>query len=217
MTDAKDCTLHRWHGRAQSIGKSFAIAAEHADRMPIYGFTYTRSAARLFRIADDGTARYGDGRPVDFTEAFEARVFCAAWEMRWLRDGLEARVAMLTDNETLAAGFAASPKDRFFMADGRLEPIEGFCLPNRYLLWGELDDDQSRVAKGWTRLSSYRIGTLDVPFDDLRGERGIALTATEYFHHPKGMDGNCVFAGERLTGFAPANRPRAKEKTDDQA
>ncbi len=142
------------------------------------------------------------------TEAFEARLFCAGWELRWLREGKTGRAALLSDTPGFDLADFEEPeseKEARERLDAIGEAAEG-TVKNTYLLWGERSPcrkDREGSDNGWTRLTTPRIGTLWVPYvigkDNV--ER-IQLTAREYWRRE--AHGNVAVTAERLTGFQDA-------------
>ena len=217
---APECQLHVWtkSGVAPSdvcnIARRAIAATQHPSLVRLFrwlcgrravddavvGFAYTRNACSLFRLGRDGELRYCDGgqnrnwNAVDFEKAYEGRIFSPQFELRWLRDGGEIRVAVWAEEN------GAKLLERVLKELNMAEPRTVRASDNAYLLWGEL---VGPAGKGWTKLSSARIGPLFVPIDaGSVGARGrVQLKTREYFRCAE--YGNWVFAGERLLGLQP--------------
>jgi len=128
-------------------------------------------------------------------EAYEFRVFCKDWELRWLRSGQSGCASLLSDEDIAADGFA--PVEEPY---GPAARSAGSPLPQTYLLWGEIDGGDGN----WTRLTTARIGTLWAPLSrptDAKIKR-VCVHAREYL--AGAAHGNVVVAHERLTHLAPA-------------
>lgn len=188
MTATREPRLWRasWRDKADAIP---AFLDGRADET-IFGFVYTPRDIGLVRRHADGTfeVRGRKGAPLGLAldDVFEMRLFCPAWELRWRRNGDEARVAVLSDEN-----LTASIEQTFTPTAVRL-------LDNQYLVWGEPAKTEPVHAAGWTRLTTARIGALWVP---LESARRVRVTTREYFAQPDSGFGNWVFLTERLTGF----------------
>lgn len=126
---------------------------------------------------------------VDPSEVFEARLFDADREMRWLHvGGGVGRAVLLSENEILLP-------DTF---DHELAPLSAHDTHDQhYLLWGQAVPGSPR---GWTRLSSARIGSFAVPLPEVGAGLRARLRAREYVAvEPR--HGNAYIAEERLMGL----------------
>lgn len=191
MFDDNQPKLWIWSGRAAQISGVYRLELTPATAQvtgPIVGFTATPQHCRFFKVGFDGTAVYADGSSVVLNEAFDMRVFCKSWELRWRRDGREARIALLSD-----VPFDFENLRHIGVGEGKVEPVQK--SENAYLLWGEHCEG---APKSWSRFSSQRIGKLDVPVESTATR--VALGATEYFR--RDIFGNWVFMTERLSGLA---------------
>lgn len=132
-------------------------------------------------------------------EAYELRLFTAAWEARWLRHGQTGQAALLWDEET---GRDPTPPPwplALAGTDGAI-PFVG-TLPQQYLLWGKRDD--AKRKDGWTALTAARIGILWAPIPPGPADsQYVVLKACEYLVREKNH-GNVVVCEQRLTGLAP--------------
>ena len=153
------------------------------------GFAYTPHNCLFFKFRDGDLV---DESGLDITwlsQAYEIRIFCDNWELRWLRDGETGALALLSNqNLSLSDGFAVN------------EFKDMYCRDNSYLLWGELSKDNDPTS-GWTCVSTARIGKLSIPWSstDLTEKDRIKLKTIEYFQNSE--DGNVVYFDERLCGF----------------
>ena len=131
--------LYVWSGACASITGQYRLPQDLLnDQLPIYGFAYTPSDCRFFEIDADGIPRYSDGGELDLDQAYEMRIFCNAWEMRWRRNGHGARLAVISDVPLNRCAFIASADD------GLIEPLSVLSQTGRYLLWGELADAENK-------------------------------------------------------------------------
>lgn len=122
---------------------------------------------------------------------FEARVFTPAAELRWRNELDGSGQAVLVSQERHSPCLPDATSDEQSCLD---------AIEQRYLLWGQ--KSSSEMPEGWQRLTSARIGALDVPLSQaLRGEERVQLTATEYLDEVDRY-GNVAVVEERLTGFS---------------
>lgn len=124
--------------------------------------------------------------PVDLSTVYEARVFTADVELRWVEAGY---AVVLTENASL-------------LPVSFDEPVETLTtvavLETGYLVWGEV----TAFAPGWTTLGSARVGTLSVPTTAAPTAGRVRLAAREYVVADE-AHGNAYVAEERLIGFGP--------------
>lgn len=148
----------------------------------------------------DGSAKLNvspaNAERFDQETIFEARVFNARAELRWLRQSLGEGCAALISEEDLSqylASHVATARD-----------VEIFDQP--YLLWGEGTAHVDSLPANWSRLAMARIGPLDVPYPltnnlsvvNQTGER-IYLITREYLAVADSDDhGNVSVVDERL-------------------
>lgn len=106
---------------------------------------------------------------------FEARLFNPLAELRWLhRQNGEGDAALIAEEATDITGCLAQ----------QLPPLTAIhTLMQTYLLWGEgVDPTKSSMPDGWSRLTTSRIGRLDVPVSgvDNHKNKRVQLRALEY-------------------------------------
>lgn len=135
---------------------------------------YTPQRCKL-AVLENGTLRQSDGKAVDLTEVFEARVFNEDAELRWLnkQDGT-GRAVLLCAQEIPEPCLNKLPED------ASLKALH--TLKQTYLLWGEGIGQTKKVslADGWSRLTTARIGWLDVPVQGVGKNERVYLKALEY-------------------------------------
>ena len=178
-----------------------AIAPAMPDGQLVVALVYAPRFCVLVRVnsADDwiwpedgGAPAHGD-RNALLAEAYELRVFCRDWELRWLRDGTKGRAVLASEKEIPAEGFTPVEKPW-----GEVAEPQGY-LPQTYLLWGQAAEPS---RDGWTKLTAARIGTLWAPVPNVEEKGRVQLHAGEYLVRME--HGNVVVAHERLTHLAPA-------------
>lgn len=137
----------------------------------------------------------GPFRTAAVDAAYEIRIFTAAWEFRWLRQGTSGQAAVLWDIPSAETPRSGSLRDWTYCT---LQEMTGI-VPQQYLLWGKPDADRSK--KGWTALTAARIGTLWVPLQEPPPDnKRVALKAREYL--ARRAHGNVVVADQRLLELA---------------
>jgi CRISPR-associated protein (TIGR03984 family) len=150
-----------------------------------------------FATMSAGQLKGNDGRPVDLSAVYEARVFSKEAELRWLNDPTHEkrhRAVILTEQEGPAPDGWQRSELKSVIA----------MLPQTYLLWGEGTEAKPPLANGWSLLATPRIGGLAVPVGGVRNNRQrVLLHTTEYLM--EGEYGNVVVADERLCRLEVVN------------
>lgn len=152
--------------------------------------------ALLYGLRRCGFARV-DGKslvPRDpIADIYEARVFGAAGELRW--------VATTADAQRGRAVFSSERGDAQPEGWTRVGGPLGRLRCDHYVLWGKARETRD----GWTRLFEHRVGDLWVPIQLAVGDRA-RLSFTEYVGAPD-EHGNLVIAAERLGGLVEYPSP----------
>lgn len=151
------------------------------------GFVYSPKFCRFIELTQEGKALGADGQHFDLTEVFEARCFNSRGELRWLNEKKGLGQAVLISELQLEESFGIN-------ADLEYED----SLSNQYLLWGEYSKDSSQP--GWSKVSTARIGTLNVPIPKIASQERVYLIACEYLQVVDAY-GNMAVVEERLTGL----------------
>jgi CRISPR-associated protein (TIGR03984 family) len=176
------------HARAQS-GVTLAQSLSQsgfADAVALLSSPHEYVAVRF----DQGSCRTAEGSAYGLDAVFEARVFDAERELRWLaQDGATGRAVVLSEDEELLP-------DTFSEHLAHLEAVE--ILPVGYLLWGGQLSGEDKA-----RLHSARIGTLAIPVDAPPEGGRLRLAAREYVL-VEPVHGNAYVGEERLIGFGIA-------------
>jgi CRISPR-associated protein (TIGR03984 family) len=145
---------------------------------------YAPKECLLLKLGKDGKFKdqKGETQPKDF---YEARVFNAKAEMRWLKD----------ENQGIAVTISETEIEAEFGGDVLLTNSQ------QYLLWGEISPTNDAKNNGeWTELAEARIGKFCVP---IKTTSRACFTATEYLKSYGEQDGNVAVFEERLTGIKP--------------
>lgn len=181
--------LQVFGGRGQSLVAAIAAFAATLPDEGAVGFALAADAFSFLRLDRSGTVN-GPRGPADVATAYEARIFHEHAELRWLRDPRhESRnsTVLLTDG-TCRVDLPALPFDAPL-----LETLE-----QTYVLWGKAAAG-TNDRPGWTRLTTARIGGLDVPLAGVREGRRVGLWGIEYLG--EFADGNVAVVEERLCGL----------------
>jgi CRISPR-associated protein (TIGR03984 family) len=154
------------------------------------GLLYSPESCFLSQV--NGTDVTGsNGQAIKLDRVFEARIFNAGYEMRWLNQQGGQGIAVLL-SEQIITSYLANSVDTLEVIDTQEQT---------YLLWGE-GSTAGNLADGWSQLSTSRIGKLDVPIANINlSNQRIKLTTIEYFSQMGNLDGNVIVAEERLTGL----------------
>jgi CRISPR-associated protein (TIGR03984 family) len=158
------------------------------------GLFYSPESCFLGKIAQTSVTD-SSGTSVDLDRFFEARIFNAHYELRWLNERGGKGMAVLLSEENINS-YLAGPVDPEESID--IEAID--TEEQTYLLWGEGVSSNN----GWSRLATSRLGKLDVPIGGVsKPKQRVKLIAKEYFRCMGELYGNVVVAEERLIGFKP--------------
>jgi CRISPR-associated protein (TIGR03984 family) len=175
--------------RQEKITLDAAIAACQQCFKEAVGLFY--SPERCFLSQVKGTAvTDSSGQPSKLNRVFEARIFNANYELRWLNQ---------TGGEGIAVLLSEHPIENYLIEKVDVQAIE--TQEQTYLLWGE-GLVANNLTSGWSRLATSRLGKLDVPIAGVsQSKQRIKLTAKEYFRRMDELYGNVIVAEERLTGL----------------
>lgn len=132
---------------------------------------------------------------------YEARIFTADSELRWLSlPGESPAAALLTTIDLTTADTIPDG----WSQDDPIEPLK--TLARTYLLWGTAAKKQLHQADGWTMLTTARIGHITVPLAPPSQAARVHLTAVEYLQVVD-RHGNTAVVEERLTGLHAIKEP----------
>lgn len=187
------------HGRATkedvTLGDAIAACLPALGGRKTYALLYSPRECKL-ALLEDGKLYDGRAEALSLAECYEACLFNEQAEMRWLHNGnAKGRAALIAD--------APIPDDCTALSEdvsivGRNLPRILKTLPQTYLLWGEgVAQDKTGLRKGWSRLTTARIGRLDVPVDGVREKQRVLLHALEYLAECDDY-GNVAVIEERL-------------------
>lgn len=171
------------HGRAQP-GLTLAEAIRAVGFAAGVAMLSTPTWHRLAAVA--GGECHGPDGPMDIATVFEARVFDADRELRWLhQSGSRGQAVLISEADSaLPAGFG--------------NPLPALpavaVLDQHHLLWGQPEPPEHA---GWTTLYAPRIGRIPVPLPGIEHSHRIRLVMREYVAVEE-QHGNAYVADERL-------------------
>lgn len=181
-------------GQKLALNQALSAFAAVIDGNRATAILYSPRQCELATFAN-GALQDSDGKPVDTSSVFEARVFNDTAELRWVNDPSPEqchRAVILTD------------KDLATKLDGwHQHKQEGVIetLAQTYLLWGEGTGRQ--VNPGWSELATARIGGLRVPLGNVGKNQRVLLHSVEYI--VEADHGNAVVFDERLVKLEVAH------------
>lgn len=205
-------TLHGCARNDLHLAEALEICLPALEAPETIALLYSPSQCVLARLKDKQLWDSRD-KPIDLDDAFEARVFNEETELRWLN--IEAGLGR-------AVLLSASPIPeacRKQLTEDVSRPALKL-LPQTYLLWGEGVKDQDPVttglAAGWSRLTTARIGPMNVPIivpdavetDDESRKPRVLLRVCEYLAECDEY-GNVAVVEERLLKLEVARWPKA--------
>ncbi|MUG95757.1 TIGR03984 family CRISPR-associated protein [Scytonema sp. UIC 10036] len=152
------------------------------------GLLYTPEKCCFVKIKNGKIEPHKD-EIINLNSVFEARVFNKQAELRWLNEKSgTGKAVLLSETET---NFCLYEK-------GKLKELDKH--PQSYLLWGQ--GTGTDIGEGWSRLSTARIGKLDIPIPGVKSQQRVQITTCEYFcvidEH-----GNVAVVEERLLNLEP--------------
>jgi CRISPR-associated protein (TIGR03984 family) len=149
---------------------------------------------QCFLAKVNSNSRFEDSKgeiDVEKEAVFEARVFNAIAELRWLNreNGIGKAIVLCEDEAKKFLDVEPQAVDKIY---ARID------TPQTYLLWGE---SVGESINGWTKFAEARIGSFPVPIAGVTANKKqrAQFTAIEYLGEYE--DGNVVVAEERLTGM----------------
>ncbi len=176
---------------AEALAARTAVEPPTTTAPKIFALLYAPAWCRFALAGDGGRLLDEKGAAIDLGVVFEAKVFSAACELRWLHEACGRGTAALL-SET-AHDFGSST------------PLTDVAVAQRqtYLLWGE--GTGKSPGAGWSWISTSRIGKLEVPVPEVAKNQRVRLTAVEYLQEIEDCDGNVAVTEERLTGLEVAD------------
>lgn len=180
--------IHR--GCGQSLPEALSLLARTLrDSDAAVALLYTPHECLVARFTpDSGLTRpvAGKMQSVSLNSTYEARVFHERAELRWLNDPRSARAhrTVILSDTALDLGLTQTA----------LSPLA--TLDQAYVLWGRGYAGGGQLPAGWSRLAEARVGSLDIPWPDVREGQYVQLHVREYLG--AFADGNVAVAEERL-------------------
>lgn len=175
------------------------------------GLFYGARWCRLGRLRS-GAIEFTDGASLDPELIFEARVFNAAGELRWLRDPQgdgKGQAVYLTETampDSVFEEYQGQGWEKHQPDNDRAEAWSQISVQDQaYLLWGERWQPKVPLPEGWSLLATARIGELPIPLNLSDKGKGAKLKVREYLGPAPDpvarRHGNIVVIEERLVGL----------------
>lgn len=154
-------TLNGGASNDLSLAEALEAALPVLEDQETVALLYSPGACSLARLKNKHLFDC-QGNPVALDEFYEARIFNEEAELRWLNESTGRGRGVLLSESTIP-----EPCQKQFNEEASLKAVEPW--PQTYLLWGEGVRRQANtgLVKGWSRLTTARIGRLDVPVNDL--------------------------------------------------
>src|SRR2546425_825344 len=164
---------------------------------PAIALLYAPNWCRFALLNGKGELFGFDGAAIKPDPVYEARVFNQHAELRWLNEAeCKGKAVFLTEAKQTLADYDDL---------GQLKPLR--TIDQTYLLWGEGVEVTAidKPETGWSRLTTARIGRLNVPLGANEvGTGRVQLVAREYLAEVDDH-GNVAVVEERLIGLEPAS------------
>lgn len=124
---------------------------------------------------------------VSLDKVFELRAFNQNYELRWLNESNgKGKAVLISEQKQNISDYL----------DADISEIKELHKnPQQYILWGEKSTTES--SSGWAKLSTARIGSIDVPVRGLTADKRVYLNAVEYLKADEEY-GNVSVVEERL-------------------
>jgi CRISPR-associated protein (TIGR03984 family) len=178
-----------------SLPLAISLCASVLPEESTVALLYTPDRCKFGKLGDQ-TLLGADGKPIDLAPVFEARIFNQDVELRWVKTARgHNQAVLLSDEERKIEGFSVTCHAQTKILDTH----------HTYLLWGEVVQvdahADSPLADGWSRLTTARIGPLDIPKTGITN-RAI-LSGREYLAEVD-EHGNVAVIEERLIALEDA-------------
>jgi CRISPR-associated protein (TIGR03984 family) len=149
---------------------------------------YSPICCQLAKVNENGELKNKNNEVISLNGVFELRAFNKTHELRWLNK---------FDGEGKAVLISEQPISSYLDKDiCDLEALN--IIPQEYILWGEGVTTVS--PSGWGKLAKSRIGSIDVPVEELTVKKRVYLDTVEYLKADE--YGNVSVVEERLIGLS---------------
>ncbi|MBD2279397.1 MAG: TIGR03984 family CRISPR-associated protein [Dolichospermum sp. DEX189] len=148
---------------------------------------YSPTSCQLAKVDQNGDLTNAKNEMISLDNVFELRAFNQNYELRWLNESNGKGKAVLISEQNIS--------DYLYADISEIKELHK--NPQQYILWGEKASTES--TSGWAKLSTARIGSIDVPIKGLTGgDKRVYLNAIEYLQADE-QYGNVSVVEERLT------------------
>jgi CRISPR-associated protein (TIGR03984 family) len=153
---------------------------------------YSPTVCQFAQLQADGQLNDSSGSAINLSSIFEARVFNADYELRWLNQSNGKGTVILLSEKAFK-----DDRESYLEADATtLDAITSH--PQQYLIWGK--GTYESTSLGWSTLATSRIGALHVPIVRVTADQRVYLLACEYLNVIDDY-GNVAVVEERLIGL----------------
>ncbi|MBE9055642.1 CRISPR-associated protein Csx19 [Sphaerospermopsis sp. LEGE 08334] len=149
---------------------------------------YSPTSCQFAKVQENGHLANANNQILSLDKVFELRAFNQNCELRWLNELNGEGKAVLISEQNISD-----------YLDENIAEIEILdTIHQQYILWG--DKAKTESSSGWCKLSTARIGSIDVPVQGLTANERVYLNAVEYLKVTD-ENGNVSVVEERLTGL----------------
>jgi len=149
---------------------------------------YSPTSCQLAKLNHNGDLTNAKNEIISLDNVFELRAFNQNYELRWLNESNgKGKAVLISEQKQNISDYL----------DADISEIKELHKnPQQYILWGEKASTES--TSGWAKLSTARIGSIDVPVRGLIADKRVYLNAVEYLQADEEY-GNVSVVEERLT------------------
>lgn len=149
---------------------------------------YSPTSCQFAKVDQNGDLTNANNEILSLDKVFELRAFNQNSELRWLNESNGKGKAVLISKQKISS----------YLYNDISEIQELGTIHQQYILWGE--KASTELTSGWAKLSTARIGSIDVPVRGLAADKRVYLNAVEYLKADEKY-GNVSVVEERLTGL----------------
>lgn len=148
---------------------------------------YSPTSCQLAKVQENGDLINAENKIICLDKVFELRAFNQNYELRWLNESNgKGKAVLISEQKQNISDYL----------DADISEIKELHKnPQQYILWGEKASTES--TSGWAKLSTARVGSIDVPVRGLTADKRVYLNAVEYLKADEEY-GNVSVIEERL-------------------
>lgn len=149
---------------------------------------YSPTCCQFAKVQENGNLTNAKNEIISIDKVFELRAFNQNYELRWLNELNGKGKSVLISEQKISN----------YLDDDISEIQELDKIPQQYILWGEGINTES--TSEWAKISTARIGSIDVLVQGLTANQRVYLKAVEYLQVTDD-NGNVSVVEERLIGL----------------